>query len=106
MRRSFAGCETNSPVGRSSEGIRISGSPLAIDLLPARLLGTFGPAYHADRTPTCAIMRRAPNARQRGPPERKMFRIVISAAWRRLVLCAVVVAAAAIPVAAQTPSSL
>jgi len=35
-----------------------------------------------------------------------MFRIVFSAAWRRLVLCAVVVGAAAIPVAAQTPSSL
>jgi len=35
-----------------------------------------------------------------------MLRIVFSAAWRRLVLCAVVVAAAAIPVAAQTPSSL
>ncbi|PYN83267.1 MAG: hypothetical protein DMD87_30355 [Candidatus Rokuibacteriota bacterium] len=35
-----------------------------------------------------------------------MLRIVFSAAWRRLVLCAVVVAASAIPVAAQTPSSL
>jgi hypothetical protein len=35
-----------------------------------------------------------------------MLRIVFSAAWRRLVLGAVVVAAAAIPVAAQTPSSL
>lgn len=35
-----------------------------------------------------------------------MFGIVFSAAWRRLVLCAFVVAAAAIPVAAQTPSSL
>ena len=35
-----------------------------------------------------------------------MLRIVFSAAWRRLVLCAVVVAASAIPVAAQTTSSL
>ena len=35
-----------------------------------------------------------------------MFRIVSSAAWPRLVLCAFVVAAAAIPVAAQTPANL
>jgi len=35
-----------------------------------------------------------------------MFGIVFSAAWRRLVLCAFVVAAAAIPAAAQSPSSL
>src|SRR5262245_58439389 len=35
-----------------------------------------------------------------------MFGIVFSAAWGRLVLCALVVAAVAIPVAAQTPSSL
>ena len=35
-----------------------------------------------------------------------MFRIVSSAAWPRLVLCAFVVAAAAIPVAAQAPASL
>src|SRR5262245_46660876 len=35
-----------------------------------------------------------------------MFGIVISAAWRRIVLCAFLVAATAIPVAAQTPSSL
>ena len=35
-----------------------------------------------------------------------MFGIVSSAAWPRLVLCAFVVAAAAIPVAAQTPANL
>src|SRR5215510_15587222 len=35
-----------------------------------------------------------------------MFGIVFSAAWRRLVLCALLVAAAAIPVVAQPPSSL
>src|SRR5215470_10048733 len=35
-----------------------------------------------------------------------MFRIVSSAAWPRLVLCTIVVAAAAIPVAAQAPASL
>ena len=35
-----------------------------------------------------------------------MFGIVFSAAWRRLVLCALVLAVAATPVAAQTPSSL
>lgn len=37
-----------------------------------------------------------------------MFGIVLSAAWRRLMLCACFVAAAAIPVAvaAQTPSTL
>src|SRR5262249_57362278 len=35
-----------------------------------------------------------------------MFRIVSSAAWPRLMLCAFVVAAAAIPVAAQTPTNL
>jgi hypothetical protein len=35
-----------------------------------------------------------------------MFGIVFSAAWRRLVLGAFVVAVAAMPVAAQTPSSL
>ena len=35
-----------------------------------------------------------------------MLNIMFIAAWRCLVLCALVVAAAAIPVAAQTPSSL
>ena len=35
-----------------------------------------------------------------------MLGIVFSAVWRRSVLCAFVVAAAAMPVAAQTPSSL
>jgi len=35
-----------------------------------------------------------------------MFHIVSSAAWHRLVLCAFVVAVAAIPVAAQTPANL
>jgi len=51
-------------------------------------------------------MQRAQTPRQRGLPERKMFRIVFNAAWRHLVLCAVVVAAVSTPVAAQTPSSL
>jgi len=35
-----------------------------------------------------------------------MFRIVSNAAWPRLVLCTIVVVAAAIPVAAQAPASL
>src|SRR5215467_4016316 len=35
-----------------------------------------------------------------------MFRIVFSAAWPRLVLCALVVAAAALPVDAQSPANL
>src|SRR5207249_5058555 len=44
--------------------------------------------------------------RARGDCPTNMFCIVSSAAWRRLVLCAFVVGAAAASVAAQTPSTL
>ncbi len=46
------------------------------------------------------------NRRAGGDSLTTMFRIVPSAAWRRILLCSFVVAASAAPIAAQTPSNL
>src|SRR4029453_8207214 len=59
-----------------------------------------------DRNETCAIMRWAQSPRRGGVGWRKMLRIVSRAAWRRLVLCVLVVLAASVPVAAQSPVNL
>jgi hypothetical protein len=51
-------------------------------------------------------MRWAQSPRQRRLAGRKMLCIVSRAAWRRLVLCVLVVLAAAVPAAAQSPVNL
>src|SRR5258705_12226239 len=97
----------NSPATPSSDGIRTSGSSLAIDFLLAGLPGPF-PAQRttAITGATCAIMRRARSPRPGGMFLRKKFRIVTRAAWWRRFLFSFTLFAAALPQDRQAPSDL